>query len=53
MLPINSEVKQDRFIILEDQEYIVPNNHGLIHYKNPLQGDSLFNRIRVLNEMLN
>src|ERR1035437_8728561 len=53
MLANQTDLKQDRFIILAGQEYIKPNRHRLTYYENPLEGVSLFDRIRVLKEMLN
>jgi hypothetical protein len=53
MLANQTDLKQDRFIILAGQEYIKPIRHRLTYYENPLEGVSLFDRIRVLKEMLN
>ena len=52
MLTKESDLKHDKFIILAGNEYIKPIKEKLVNYEVPLEGISLFNRVRVLKALL-
>ena len=53
MLKSQSDLQQDKFIILAGQEYIKPIKSTISNYLNPLEGVVFAKRVPVLKSLLN